>query len=213
MCDTTQHVFICSSLDLTLEIFNKCRLKQQILPLDSQRDFVLLYNRVFPPDSVLACSRSNTEINQKSTKKTEPRRCKSGTEGKTVPSSSPDNVDVSGSGEGRSSSKSRHRPSTSSSPLRQSSPSHLHSSMQTVRNKNLRPRVELKLSKCTLHHHLKAADEVKHSGIIMSLSSPGSSVSGPTETTPSPPDDGLPVCEEELRDDTKSLVYERKEEL
>ncbi|XP_043982934.1 protein polyglycylase TTLL10 isoform X1 [Gambusia affinis] len=31
------------ALDLTLELFNKCRLRQQILPLANQRDFVLLY--------------------------------------------------------------------------------------------------------------------------------------------------------------------------
>ena len=202
MCETTQHAFICPSPDLTLEIFNKCRLRQKILPLVSQRDFVLLYSRAFPPDSVLACSRSNTnaEINQKSNKKTEPRKCKSETEGNIVPSPSPDNVDVSATGEGRSSSKSRHRPTTSS-PASHSSSSSSSSVVQSVTNKNLRPRVELKPSKCTLHHRLKAADDVKHSGIIMSLSSPGISISGPTETTtPSPPgDDGLPVCEEAQR--------------
>ncbi|XP_054464586.1 protein polyglycylase TTLL10 [Anoplopoma fimbria] len=63
------------TLDLTLEIFNKRRLNQRILPLASQRDFVLLYNRVFPPDLLLACSKSDTssEFNPKSTKKTEPK--------------------------------------------------------------------------------------------------------------------------------------------
>ncbi|GLD74756.1 uncharacterized protein AKAME5_002608800 [Lates japonicus] len=35
---------VVETLDLTLEIFNKCRLRQRILPLASQRDFVLLYN-------------------------------------------------------------------------------------------------------------------------------------------------------------------------
>uniref|UniRef100_A0A096MCE3 Tubulin tyrosine ligase like 10 n=1 Tax=Poecilia formosa TaxID=48698 RepID=A0A096MCE3_POEFO len=32
------------ALDLTLELFNKCRLRQEILPLVSQQDFVLLYS-------------------------------------------------------------------------------------------------------------------------------------------------------------------------
>lgn len=245
-CDTNLHaVFICSnslcsSLDLTLEVFSKCRLRQTILPLVSQREFVLLYSGVLPPDSVLACSKSNTdsEFNQKSTKKTEPRTWKSEMGGKTVPSASPDNsVIVSARGEGRGSSKSGEHPTTSTatSPLHQSSPPVPQPSHQTVRNKNPRPRVELKLSKCTLQHHLKAADDAKHSKtqsktrIIMSLSSPalceGISVRGsPETTTPLPPHAGPPVCEnkrergeepdgEELKEDTKSLVCETKEEL
>ncbi|XP_044068342.1 protein polyglycylase TTLL10 isoform X3 [Siniperca chuatsi] len=243
-CEVLKEVIpstVVETLDLTLEIFNKCRLRQRILPLASQREFVLLYNRVFPPDSVLACSKSNTssEFSQKSTKKTEPRRCKSGTVGKTVPSASPDNsVNFSASSEGRGSSTSGHN-STATSTHHQSSPSvqgpsHLHSSsIQTVKNR--RPRVELKPSKCTLHHHLKAADDTKHSKtqqktrIIMSLSPPvvreGISVFGSPETaTPFPPQAGPPVCgnkcerggepgEEALREDTKSLVYETKEKL
>ncbi|XP_029291823.1 protein polyglycylase TTLL10 [Cottoperca gobio] len=196
---------VVETLDLTLEIFNKCRLKQRILPLASQRDFVLLCDRVLPPVSVLACSRSNTnaEFYQKSTKKTEPRRCKSGTKGKLLPSSSPDNVNVSASGEGRSRSKSGLRP-TAASPLRRSSPSvqgpsHLHSSsnsMQTLRNKNPRPRVELKPSKCTLHHHSKAAAHVKHVKAQQKtgMSAPGVSIRGP----PLLPHAGPPVCGNKL---------------
>ncbi|XP_040917534.1 protein polyglycylase TTLL10 [Toxotes jaculatrix] len=240
---------VLETLDLTLEIFNKCRLRQRILPLVSQREFVLLYNGVFPPDSALACdkSKTNNEFYYKTTKKTqkaEPRRCTTGMESKNVRSASPDKrVNVSESGDGLCSSKSGRHPTmfTATSPFFQNSsvqgPSHLHSStnsIQTVRNKNLRPRVQLKLNKCTLRHHLKAADDLKHSKtqqntqIIMSLSSPalseGTSTCGSQETTPFPPHAGPPVwvdeCErgkepgeKELREDAKSLVCERKEEL
>ncbi|XP_035513383.1 protein polyglycylase TTLL10 [Morone saxatilis] len=238
-CEVLKEVIpstVVETLDLTLEIFNKCRLGQRMLPLVSQKEFVLLYGGVFPPDSVLACSKSNTssEFHQKSTKKTqktEPKR--SGTEDKIVPSASPYNaVNVSASGEGRGGLKCGECPTTStaSSPLHQSC-----QSTQAVKTKNPRPRVELKLSKCTLHHHLNAADDVTHfrtrqkTRIIMSLSSPapskGISVCGSLETwTVAPPYAGPPVCvnkggrgeepgEEELREDTKSLVYETKEEL
>ncbi|KAF3860114.1 hypothetical protein F7725_000369 [Dissostichus mawsoni] len=167
------------TLDLTLEIFNKCRLKQRILPLASQRDFVLLYNKVAPPDSLLGCSKSNThtEILQKSSKKTEPRRCKTGTEDKTVPSPSPD--DVSGSVQGRGGTKSGQRSTTSVQ-----GPPHLHS-RQTVKYKNPRPRVELKPSKCTLDD----GEHQQKKRIIMTLSSPGTSVRG----SPFPPNAGSPV--------------------
>ncbi|XP_034052206.1 protein polyglycylase TTLL10 [Gymnodraco acuticeps] len=167
------------TLDLTLEIFNKCRLKQRILPLASQRDFVLLYNKVAPPDSLLGCSKSNThtEILQKSSKKTEPRRCKSGTEDKMVPSPSPD--DVSGSVQGQGGTKSGQRSSTSVQ-----GPPHVHS-RQTVKYENPRPRVELKPSKCTLDD----GEHQQQKRIIMTLSSPGTSVRGP----PFPPDAGSPV--------------------
>lgn len=233
-CDTTQTCLSAvTPLDLTLEIFNKCRLRQRILPLASQREFVLLYNGVYPPDLALACSRSNTsaELNQKSpkkTQKTEPRRCKSGIEGRTVPSASPDiSVNVSGSCEGRGGIKSIHCPTAS--PLQPISPS-----VQTVRNKNPRPRVELKLSKCTLRHHLNVSGDGGHSEtqqktrIIMSLSSPalseGISVHESSETmTRLPPHAPLPLCqskqraedlsEEALKEDTKSVVSETKEEL
>ncbi|XP_034000833.1 protein polyglycylase TTLL10 isoform X3 [Trematomus bernacchii] len=164
------------TLDLTLEIFNKCRLKQRILPLASQRDFVLLCNKVAPPDSLLGCSKSSThtEVLQKSSTKTED---------KTVPSPSPD--DVSGSVQGQGGTKSGQRSSTSVQ-----GPPHLHS-RQTVKYKNPRPRVELKPSKCTLQHS-KALDDGEHQQkkrIIMTLSSPGTSVRG----SPFPPNAGSPV--------------------
>lgn len=240
------HCLSCSSLDLTLEI-NKCRLRQKIIPLASQREFVLLYNGVFPPESTLANRKSNTdsEFHQKIQKKTqrpEPRQCKSETEGKNVPFASADNsVNVSVSGEGRGCLKSGHHCSTSTvtSPLHVSSSSlqgfsHLHSSInstQSVRRRNPRPRAELKLSKCILHHHVRAAHDPKHSKtqqtrIIMSLSSSavteGTSACGSPEKTTLAPDARRPVCvdkhergqktsEEELRDDTKSWLCERKE--
>ncbi|XP_063748444.1 protein polyglycylase TTLL10 isoform X2 [Eleginops maclovinus] len=198
------------TLDLTLEIFNKCRLKQRILPLASQRDFVLLYNKVAPTDSLLGCSKSNkhVELHQKSSKKIEHRICKSKTEDKTVPSPSPD--EVSGTGQGRGRSKSGQRSS-----ILVQGPPHLHSSsMQTVKIKNPSPRVKLKPSKCTLQHHSKALDDGKQQRkrkIIMSLLSPGILVRG----SPFPPGAGSPVSgnkqEERLREDNK--VYDRKLEL
>ncbi|XP_033942077.1 protein polyglycylase TTLL10 isoform X4 [Pseudochaenichthys georgianus] len=167
------------TLDLTLEIFNKCRLKQRILPLASQRDFVLLYTIVAPPDSLLGCSKSNThpEILQKSSKKTEPRRCESGTEDTTVPSPSPD--DVSGSVQGRGGAKSGQHSSTSVQ-----GPPHVHS-RQTLKYKNPKPPVELKPSKCTLDD----GEHQQQKRIVVTLSSPGPSVRGP----PFPPDAGSPV--------------------
>ncbi|KAG8002861.1 Protein polyglycylase TTLL10 [Nibea albiflora] len=177
-CEVLKEVIpntVVEALDLTLEIFSKCRLKQRILPLASQREFVLLYNGVYPPDSVPPCSKSNTisDFNQKSTKKTqktESRRCNSETEGNIVSLASPDNsVNVSVSCEGRGASLSSHRPTTTSPPNQNPLP------VQTVRNKTRRPRVELKPSKCTLHHGLKAVDERSNAQqktrLIMSLSS------------------------------------------
>lgn len=119
-------VFICLSahvLDLTLEIFNKCRLRQRILPLASQREFSLLYNENYPPDLVLASRRSNTfnlRRNMKA-KNTELRRWKSGSS-KRAPLVSPD-----GAGENKP------RPTTS------------------VLNKKGRVRMEIRSSSQTLH--------------------------------------------------------------
>lgn len=255
MCDTTQQVFFnlllyltlsCSSLDLTLEIFNKCRLRQKILPLASQREFVLLYNGVLPPDSSLARRKSNTdsEWNQKMAKKTpktEPRRYKSETEGKNVLFSSPDSSEnVSESGDERGHLKAGHHRSTFTvtSPLHEKPSSvqrrsHLHSSnnsTQSVRRKNPRPRVELKLSKCILHYHVKAADDLKHSKtqqmrVMMSQSSSavseGTSACGSPETMTLTPHARRPVCvdkhereektsEEELIEDTKRQKRKQK---
>lgn len=210
----------CSSLDLTLEIFNKCRHRQRILPLATQREFVLLYNGCSPPGSALACSTSNTnrECNQKITResqKTQIRRTKSG---KVVSSASlDDSVIVSTSGKGRTG----HCPtsSTTTSPLHQSSmqgPSDVCSTVQTVRNKNIRTRQEFKISKCTLHHRLRAADDVKHSNaqtkkVIMSLSSPALTVRIPISasqetTTTFPPHAGPPAEDPERGEETGEEV-------
>lgn len=87
-------VFICLSahvLDLTLEIFNKCRLRQRILPLAGQREFSLLYNENYPPDLVPASRRSNTFNLRRNikAKNAEQRRWKSGSS-KRAPLVSPD---------------------------------------------------------------------------------------------------------------------------
>ncbi|KAM6981911.1 protein polyglycylase TTLL10 [Tautogolabrus adspersus] len=130
-CDVLKEVIpstVVETLDLTLEIFNKCRLRQTILPLDSQREFMLLYNGVLPSDKELACSKENSE------------------EKSQLKSFSP-----------------RHR--SRLSPQRSSHPSSSSSSHSTqiVKCKKARPRVELKLSKCTFHHQLKAVDNMQHS--------------------------------------------------
>lgn len=200
----------CPSLDLTLEIFNKCRLGQKILPLLSQEEFVLLYSGVSPPDSALTCRKdnTNTRFNMKSSKKTAPGRCKSRAEGQSVPSVSSDSsVNVSERLKGESCSKSF----ISTSRLSPQHPNSSSSNTETVRCKNHRPRVELKLSKCTLPQDLKNAGDTKSSNtqekttVIMSLSSSALSEdfstceSLQTETLPSHPQaESLTVCEDEL---------------
>lgn len=87
-------LFVCLSahvLDLTLEIFNKCRLRQPILPLASQREFVVLHNENYPPDLTPACRRINPFSLRRNTKakNTELRRWKSGSS-KRAPLVSPD---------------------------------------------------------------------------------------------------------------------------
>lgn len=83
-------------LDLTLEIFNKCRLRQRILPLANQREFALLYNEIYPPDLVLASRRSNTFNPRRNIKKsTKLRRWKSGSSKRTTL------VSPDGAGEGK----------------------------------------------------------------------------------------------------------------
>ncbi|XP_077432304.1 protein polyglycylase TTLL10 [Vanacampus margaritifer] len=57
---------VAETLDLTLEIFNKCRLKQRILPLACQREFVLLYNGLLGSDS------NDNKVSKKS-QRTRPR--------------------------------------------------------------------------------------------------------------------------------------------
>ncbi|CAJ1055374.1 protein polyglycylase TTLL10 isoform X6 [Xyrichtys novacula] len=94
-CDVLKEVIprtVVETLDLSLEIFNKCRLRQKILPLQSQREFVLLYKGVFPPDSEQTHRKvyTNSPFNLKNPRKTALRRCKSRAEGKTVPLASSD---------------------------------------------------------------------------------------------------------------------------
>uniref|UniRef100_A0A3Q3J0U8 Tubulin tyrosine ligase-like family, member 10 n=1 Tax=Monopterus albus TaxID=43700 RepID=A0A3Q3J0U8_MONAL len=205
-CEVLKEVIpstVAETLDITLEIFNKCRLRRRILPLASQREFVLLYNGVFPSTSALVHSQSSTdgEFHQKTTKKSESRWCKSETKCKNVPSASPhSSVNLSVNGKERGASESGHCPTTStiSMPLYQN-PSHLHSSssnssLQAVRRKNCRPQVKFRLSKCTSHHH-KTRRETR---ITMSLSSsaPSKSLSvcGSPGMAPLPPQTGHPVC-------------------
>lgn len=176
---------------------------------------MLLYNGESPPDSVLVYSRShiNSDVNEKITKKSQPRRCKSSMEGKTMPSESPDNpANVSASGEGSRNSKSGHRLATSTTtttlPLHQNSLSAKgisdtgsDNSTHTIRIRNKNPpppRVELKMSKCSLYDDLKAADELRRSTARLKVIASSSaltewvpiSISGSPEAT-------APVCVDE----------------
>ncbi|XP_075882614.1 protein polyglycylase TTLL10 isoform X2 [Nelusetta ayraudi] len=65
---------VVETLDLSLEIFHKCRLRQPMLPLASQRDFVLLYN-----GACLSEKNSSRGSNQKNAK-TSPKTCTSKSE-------------------------------------------------------------------------------------------------------------------------------------
>ncbi|XP_029013265.1 protein polyglycylase TTLL10 isoform X2 [Betta splendens] len=84
-CEVLKEVIpniVVETLDLTQEIFNKCRLRQKIFPLASQSEFVLLYNEVSLPDSTLAPRKSNKDCDvpqkgNKRTQKAEPRQPKS----------------------------------------------------------------------------------------------------------------------------------------
>uniref|UniRef100_A0A3Q2QLM8 Tubulin tyrosine ligase like 10 n=1 Tax=Fundulus heteroclitus TaxID=8078 RepID=A0A3Q2QLM8_FUNHE len=94
-CEVLKEVIprtVVETLDLTLELFNKCRLRQEILPLASQQDFVLLYNGA----SERACRfrSQSSEFNQKTfnrNHRAESRSCKVLTEGKRRTVKSPDN--------------------------------------------------------------------------------------------------------------------------
>lgn len=91
------NLYLTHVLDLSLEIFNKCRLRQRILPLANQREFALLYNEIYPPDLVPASRRSNA-FNPKrnvKNKNTKLRSLKSGSS-KRTPLESPE-----GAGKGR----------------------------------------------------------------------------------------------------------------
>ncbi|CAI5646846.1 protein polyglycylase TTLL10 isoform X2 [Oreochromis niloticus] len=89
-CEVLKEVIpsvVVETLDLTLEIFKKIRGRQKIFPLVSQREFVLLYSGF----STTEKSSIEFQKNTKDVQKTEPRRFMCGTEGKSVPSASPDN--------------------------------------------------------------------------------------------------------------------------
>lgn len=136
MCLFLLLLSLLQTLDLSLEIFNKCRLKRPILPLASQRDFLLLYNGVNPSESTCSKKSTSRESNRKNTKtspKAEATRCKSGPEGKIASLASP---------------KSTSTPAGQPDCPR----------VQTLNKKNPRLQVELKPSKCTLIHHLRAND-------------------------------------------------------
>ncbi|KAM9342382.1 protein polyglycylase TTLL10 [Pholidichthys leucotaenia] len=65
------------TLDLTLEIFNKCCHRQRILPLTSQRDFVLLYSGASTPASYVgnaATCQKTAPRPQKAKPSSEPER-------------------------------------------------------------------------------------------------------------------------------------------
>lgn len=150
-----------SALDLTFEIFNKCRRRQKLLPLASQRDFVLLFNGDFPHCSGQTCKNDkNYEPLQKTPpkiQKTERKRCNSGTEGKSVFAVCPDNCindveSVEAKGCSKTSNEKAPAPSQKISPDEKAS--HLQSSisnMPTVKRKSLRPQVKPQLSKCPVH--------------------------------------------------------------
>ncbi|KAI4823982.1 hypothetical protein KUCAC02_012534 [Chaenocephalus aceratus] len=167
------------TLDLTLEIFNKCRLKQRILPLASQRDFVLLYTIVAPPDSLLGCSKSNThpEILRRAPKRLNPEDVSQGQKTKRSPLH-PLMMSLAVFKDGGG-------PSLASAPPPRFRDLHMYTAGRTVKYKNPKPPVELKPSKCTLDD----GEHQQQKRIVMTLSSPGPSVRGP----PFPPDAGSPV--------------------
>uniref|UniRef100_A0A3B3ZSM1 Uncharacterized protein n=1 Tax=Periophthalmus magnuspinnatus TaxID=409849 RepID=A0A3B3ZSM1_9GOBI len=75
-CSVLQEVIpniVHETLDLTLEIFNKCRRGQRILPFSSQKDFVLLFKGAFPPNAVLTCNKSTPTHCDLSQKKKSPK--------------------------------------------------------------------------------------------------------------------------------------------
>uniref|UniRef100_A0A3Q2ZQ29 Tubulin tyrosine ligase like 10 n=1 Tax=Kryptolebias marmoratus TaxID=37003 RepID=A0A3Q2ZQ29_KRYMA len=167
-CEVLKEVIpsmVVETLDLSLEIFNKRRLGQRILPLVSQRDFVLLYDGVLAASSASAASRSQVtkercaRITNKSHSKAEPRRYKSESEGRSAAVVSPEKpVTVSMSARGRDCSKSSTTSTVRSLfPLNTVSVGEsldLHSSDSGL-NKNARTELKFK------QNHLKAANDVK----------------------------------------------------
>ncbi|XP_071772799.2 protein polyglycylase TTLL10 [Centroberyx gerrardi] len=178
-CEVLKEVIpstVVETLDITLEIFNKCRCGQQILPLASQREFVLLYNGTFPPASVLPCPKSRTGAttlksasHQKTTQKTERTICKSGKTGKSASTTSSDtSVNVLETYSRQHKDPSVQTPSNSNSistaaPKRRLTPNPAETLGNTRRlPKPPQPRVELKLSKCTWLHQLRSVERFRH---------------------------------------------------
>ncbi|XP_055021843.1 protein polyglycylase TTLL10 [Boleophthalmus pectinirostris] len=89
-CSVLQEVIprvVHETLDLSLEIFNKCRRGQRILPLSSQKEFVLLFKGVFPPNAALPCNKStptHCDLPQKKSPKVEPTRWQPGLQIKSL---------------------------------------------------------------------------------------------------------------------------------
>nr|XP_057941230.1 protein polyglycylase TTLL10 [Doryrhamphus excisus] len=78
---------VVETLDVTLEIFHKCRLRQRILPLASLRDFVLLYDGHDGSHSAVAYRKSHAggRSDRKVTKKSQPQSSVGGaSDGNTV---------------------------------------------------------------------------------------------------------------------------------
>ncbi|XP_034027354.1 protein polyglycylase TTLL10 [Thalassophryne amazonica] len=118
-------------LDLTLETFTKCRLGQRILPLASQRDFVLLYTEPVLPRSK-SYALTNRQFNHKPTKKLQ-------------------KATQNENGERGSGSMAGSCPTTYTSPLQQSSARNKDQSVpppddtQTMRDQKLQPQGQKKL--------------------------------------------------------------------
>ncbi|XP_014873459.1 protein polyglycylase TTLL10 isoform X1 [Poecilia latipinna] len=134
------------ALDLTLELFNKCRLRQEILPLVSQQDFVLLYSGVL--GHVDNKRTDSSDVCQKAKNNRKPREHKTRTEitKGTVASQEDPLTEVT---------------QTETSPLHQSAAS-VGECPMAVRRKTRAPQVRLKLSKCnSVEGRLKAEDDGK----------------------------------------------------
>ncbi|XP_076022340.1 protein polyglycylase TTLL10 [Genypterus blacodes] len=154
---------VVETLDITLEIFNKCRLRQRILPLVSQREFVLLYSGALPP--ALPCSWSHFHQKNQKNPKAELSRCRKS----TVPFISSENsVNGSAIGYTHGISNPAHRPTTSTilsvhhnSPIKKST----SNITETVRSNSdllknaFRPQAKFKMSKGSSPHHFRATDE------------------------------------------------------
>lgn len=138
------YCFFC--LDLALELFNKCRLRQQILPLVNQQDFVLLYCGVL--GHVDNKRTDSSEFYQKAKNNRKPRQHKTRTEitkGNVAPQEDP-LTEVT---------------DTETLPLYQNAGS-VGGCQKVVRRKTAVPGVRQKLSKCdSVEGRLKAEDDGK----------------------------------------------------